>query len=264
MNVLRPVLFLVLMVSVKSSYAETPWHMTESEFASMPAVCKARAGVGGQYNHWKSMMGPGFDHTHHYCLGINFLSRAYKAKSARDKGFNLNNARTNLMYMVNAAPPTYSLMPDVYLNLGIVYRMSGRPGEAATSFIKAIELNPRLPGAYRELADFYSTTGNRAKALEVVTEGLRYNPDIKSLQRNYRELGGKLPYPEAVDKSEITEEKKDLVKPEEKPDTTQPASEPASETADDKGVTSQIEQTPQAVPPKIGSPNNPYCRFCPD
>jgi len=264
MSFLRPLLFLALMMSVDASLAKGWGGMTDSEIASMPPLCRARMNGGAEFKHWRSILGPDFDHTHHYCMGINFLNRAYNAKDKRNKGFNLNNARTNLQYMVNAASPTYSLMPDVYLNLGTVYRLSGRVGEAAASFNKAIALNPQLPSAYRELADFYATTGNRTKALEVVTDGLRHNPGTQSLQRYYRELGGKLPYPEAVDKTTNSEETKDVVKPEETLEAAQPARESASEATDANRVTSQTDQAPKAEPPKIGSPKNPYCRFCPD
>ena len=47
--------------------------------------------------------------------------------------------------MVTHAEPTFSLMPDVYLNLGVVHSLTNQTAQAITYFNKAIELNPRQP-----------------------------------------------------------------------------------------------------------------------
>jgi tetratricopeptide (TPR) repeat protein len=251
-------LFLALMMSANASLAREQWGMTDSEVASMPPLCKGRMNGGAEYKHWKSILGPDFGHTHHYCMGINYLNRAYKAKDERDRDFNLQNAHNNLMYMVKAASPTYSLMPDVYLNLGKVSRLRKNIGEAVTNYSKAIELNPRQPSAYRELTDIYAAIGQRTKALEVVTDGLRHNPGTKSLQRYYHELGGKLPYPEPV-ATTVTMERKD---------PPAPADVNATQTLPSESQLATPETSPQSAGEDyrkpIGSPTNPYCRFCPD
>ncbi len=264
MHFFRPLVFSALIMSANSSVGMDRLGMTDSEIASMPPVCIARMSGGDQYNQWRTALGPDFDHTHHYCMGINYLNRAYKSRDRRDRGFNLKNAQDNLMYMVKAASPTFSLMPDVYLNLGFVHRMSGRTGEAAASFTKAIALNPQTPRAYRELADFYAASGNRTKALEVVTDGLKHNPGTKSLQRYFRELGGKLPYPEAVVKQPLAGDAKGEIEPAVTPEPAQPAKEPASAATEANRLPPDADRAPQAEPPKVGSPKNPYCRFCPD
>jgi len=120
------------------------------------------------------------------------------------------------------------------------------------------------PDVYIAVADNYKESGNKTKALELVTEGLKINPDSKGLKRRYTELGGKLPYPEAVDKTTPVEGSKVENKPEEKLGVEQPPREAASEVADADKPAAQIETIPQVEPPKIGSPKNPYCRFCPD
>lgn len=241
-----------MVMGMLSAYANAvePWAPTDAEMASLPPYCKARmkSGQGSpEYKMWEGTLGKDFLHTHHYCAGINFINRYYRARSRQDKQFNLRSAQDTLSYMVGSASPSYSLMPDVYLNLGVVYSLMNQPAQAITHFHKAIELNPRQPKAYNALSDYYAKTQQSAKALEIVTKGLRHNPDTKSLQRRYRELGGKLPYPEPVAAAEAQPVKQEEpVGPAASPESTTPAPvEPIAE-------------------PSIGSPTNPYCRFCPD
>ena len=160
-------------------------------------------------------------------------------------------------------------MPEVYLNRGLVYSLMGDNGKAILDVNKALELNPKLVKAYALASDTYIKLNQKSEALAVVTDGLRQVPDSSVLQRLYKERGGKLPYPEplvrpaevpvappqAARDGETTEAKKSQ-------DAVQlaPAS-PAPEAAGDGG--GRAEGPPPATP-KIGSPTNPWCRFCPD
>lgn len=239
--------------------AVEPWAPTDAEMASLPPYCKARmkSGQGSpDYKMWEQTLGKDFLHTHHYCAGINFINRYYRARSQQDKNFILNNALGTLTYMVEHASPDYSLMPDVYLSRGLTYSLMKRHGEAMADMQKAIELNPRQVKAYNVLADYYVSTGEKAKALETVTAGLRHNPGTKGLQRRYQELGGKLPYPAS---SEPEPAEVEVAKPEES--SVAPAEKPAETQAAPAGTPSSEAEAPR---PQIGSPTNPYCRFCPD
>lgn len=244
----------VLMVLVSglsglATQAQGEFKVTDAEIASLPIFCAARyKGSASEYDTWIQRLGSDFAHTHHYCNGLNFINRYYRSRSQQDKVYNLDNARGNLEYMVTHADPAYSLMPDVYFNLGVVSSLRNQPAQAITHFNKAIQLNPRQPRAYSALADFYAKNKQTAKALEIVTEGLRYNPDTKSLQRRYTELGGKLPYPKLIEPAPVVEAQ--AVKQEEPTQPTANAPAPAP-----------VEPITE---PKIGSPTNPYCRFCPD
>lgn len=257
MRLMKTPLFLCLLLNSSVSFALEPWVPTAQEMGSLPLFCKARFNEGSaEYKSWSATLGPDYGHTHHYCAGSNFLNRYYKARTTQAKRFNLNNARTNFEYMVKHASPSYSLMPDVYLGLGTVHMLSGQAGQAIAAFTKAIELNPRQPRAYNALADYYAKTNQTAKALETVTEGLRHNPDTRSLQRRYTELGGKLPYPAPIE-------------PPQQAASPQESAPPALEAAPAPNVpTAEVRDTPapaEATPaPAIGSPTNPYCRFCPD
>lgn len=260
MKLLLLPLFFTMILGTFSAHALEPWVPTDSEMVSLPPFCKVKMKSGqgsADYKLWESTLGPDFLHTHHYCAGINFLNRYYRSRSQQDKHFNLNNAEDNLRYMVTHAKPTFSLMPDVYLNLGVAYSLSNQTAQAITHFNKAIELNPRQPKAYNALSDYHVKSKQSAKALEIVTAGLRHNPDTKSLQRRYTELGGKLPYPESIEPAPAVEA--EAAKPE-KPPTPAPSSvEPAATP-----TPTTTEAVKSIDEPKIGSPTNPYCRFCPD
>lgn len=249
------------MLSAHANAVE-PWEPTDSEMASLPPYCKIKMKSSPsslEYKAWQSTLGKDFLHTHHYCAGINFINRYYRSRTQQDKRFNLNNAQNNLQYMVAHADPSYSLMPDVYLNLGVVYSLSNQTAQAITHFNKAIELNPRQPKAYNALSDYYAKTKQSAKALEIVTAGLRYNPDTKSLQRRYTELGGKLPYPEPIEPTPAVEAV--AAKPE-VPATPKPTASLAEPAA--SPTTVQPATAEPIAEPQISSPTNPYCRFCPD
>lgn len=261
MNGMKWIAGLVVVCMAAAAHARLPWVPTDAEMASLPPYCKTKMKTNQgspEYNAWAATLGKDFQHTHHYCAGINFINRYYAARTALDKRTNLKDAETNLQYMVSHAEPTYSLMPDVYLNLGVVYSLSNRPAQAITNYNKAIELNPRLPKAYAGLADFYLQGKQNAKALEIVTEGLRHNPETRSLQRRYKELGGKLPYPEPVAVAEKVEPVAEPAKATAM-DQAAPASDPAAASPGEAAPAA-----PAIVTPKIGSPTNPYCRFCPD
>ncbi|MBU4500460.1 MAG: hypothetical protein KKG40_09660, partial [Gammaproteobacteria bacterium] len=140
-------------------------------------------------------MGGDFLHIHHYCFALNFMNRARGIASVKDRQSTLGAAMTNFNYVLKYTQPGFYLRSEILMNRGIALSMQHKDGEAMGDLLKAIEIDPKLPRAYATLADMYEKQKNRSKALETVTAGLRHNPDTKSLQRRYTELGGKLPYP---------------------------------------------------------------------
>jgi tetratricopeptide (TPR) repeat protein len=254
--------FSLLLFSTASPAQEAAINLSEEELVTLPRYCYARirAVNGPEYKEWERKMGPDLIHTHHYCGALSYLKRYYGATTERERQFFLRSAHTNLEYMVKHASPGYSLMPDVYFRLGEVHRFAGRAGNAKASYDKSIELNPRLASAYGALADLHVQLGQQAKALKVVSEGLRYNPETRSLQRRYRELGGKPPYPEPADAS--------LAAPGSSAQDNDTAAENSSKPETENTVASDAKSstpaTAETTEPQIGSPTNPYCRFCPD
>ena len=234
--------------------AQAAWAPTAAEMAALPAYCGARFNEGSEaFKTWRSTMGGDFIHIHHYCAGLNFLNRSYGMSSTRDRQGTLGGAVREFDYVLTHASPEFYLRAEILMNRGVALSQLKRPGEAIANLNQAIEKNPELPRAWMTLADMYDAQKQRAKALETVTEGLRHNPGTRSLQRRYTELGGKLPYPEPI-------------KPEPPAQaTTPPMAEPAAGAAEPvETAPVQTTDAPETTAPKIGSPTNPYCRFCPD
>lgn len=240
--------------------AAAEWKPSPAEMTTLPPYCAARFDEKSEaFKSWRDSMGSDFMHVHHYCAGLNFVNRARgMGSSNKDRQGTLEAALRNFDYMLAHTHPDFSLRPEILMNRGIALSMMKRSGEAVGDLMKAIEADPKQPRAYMTLADMYSQQKNRAKALETVTEGLRHNPDTKSLQRRYTELGGKLPYPDPapVEPAPVAVQ----VGPDAAP-TPDAGSTPPVESAD--SAPPSPAEAP-AAPPKIGSPTNPYCRFCPD
>lgn len=246
--------YAIIMFSWSSSAIAAETWQTEQEAKLLPPYCQGDA-------HWKSVLGPEIGWNNHTCYGINKLNRYYKSGMARNQKGQLEGALGDFNYSIGHLKPDFKLMPEIYFYRGTTYNLLARNGEAMADFLKAISLDPKLAKAYSELADIYaSKLSRRDKALEIVAEGLRHNPQTKSLQRRYTELGGKLPYPDAINIKAA-------------PDSHAPSAKTESATIPPPAATSAAGDAPSAVAPnepakqddstKIGAPGNPFCRFCP-
>ena len=243
---------------------------TDAEIRALPDYCQARLGTKGeaQFNSWRKTLGPDFEHTHHYCYGLIQLNRYYGARSSQEKKQILQGAYSNLVYVVQRVDPSYRILPEVYMNLGMVLSLQNKDGEALQAMLKAIELDPKLARAYSAIANQYVKLNKKDKALELTMEGLRQVPGNASLQRLYVKLGGQLPYPEpaAPQEQKPVEATTEAGEAETGTRTAQGA-EPVAQTSnanDNKAnEESRGSEAEGAVPPKIGSPSNPWCRFCP-
>ena len=127
---------------------------------------------------------------------------------------------------------------------------------------RALSLDPKLARAYITIADQYVKQKNRKKALDVVTEGLRHISDNKALKRRYDELGGKKPYPgPVVAASPVAPAVPETHEKAEASATTHQSGDPEA-TVNEAGPKAMEQQKTGTT--QIGSPKNPYCRFCPD
>lgn len=209
-----------------------------------------RASIAGRDTSDKRNWG----HMHHYCDGLRFYNRA--VASTRDRNefkYNIQLSLAGFDYVLLHTSPDFNMRPEVIANKARTLALAGRKAEAVTLYTGVVQQTPDYVPAYLYLADYYASS-DRKKALSLVSDGLRHNPDTKSLQRRYQELGGKLPYPEPLVQA---------APPETAPP---PAEEPVAAAAASSEVDSAAKAAaePATEKPKIGSPKNPYCRFCPD
>jgi tetratricopeptide (TPR) repeat protein len=224
-----------LLLSSTPTWAVEPFAATPAE----AAMCQARvySRLGERNENTK--------HMHHYCSGLRYLDRAYSAMgNKRDMQYKLGVAINNFDYVLTHTRENYAMRGEVHIAKAQALKLAGKKAEALAEFNKALRYDVGGPDAYQALADHYRETGDKAKALEMATEGLRRNPDSKGLQRRYTEYGGQLPYPA--------------------PMTPAPVEAQVSKPAVAPSVHAPDTIVPESKPPKIGSPTNPYCRFCPD
>lgn len=262
---------MLILASLSQNAQASKW--TDSEIQAMPPYCAARLKKDpAEYRRWQGILGPDFLHTHHFCYALGFINRHYVARTRLAKATTLNDAMGNLNYMISHASPTYSLMPEVYLNRGLVYSLMKKDAEAINDILKAVELDPRLARGYTLAAEHYTRLKLNDKALAIVTEGLRQIPDNPGLRRLYGKLGGQLPYPEpAARKAEAAALPPSGASPTEAsptettagagrdtavPQETAPAAEAGAQVKEGAAITAPTS-------PEIGTARNPWCRFCP-
>ncbi len=253
------------------SYGPTP-----EEVGMLPPYC---GGPGG--GDWKTILGPERTLNNHTCYGINRINRYYRERSTKGRNWQLQNALTDFNYSVGHLSPGFVLMPEIYYYRGLVHKLQGNNAMAISDFSKSISLDPRYHRSVAELATIYQNkVGDKNKALEVVTEGLRHSPDSKVLKRRYDILGGKMPYPEPYAKAvagaaankggngpatrpEASATTAGVTKQNE--NKASPVAQ-ASESAPISGSAASARDQADAAPPPaaIRSSSNPWCRFCPD
>jgi tetratricopeptide (TPR) repeat protein len=248
---------IVCLAGAEPSLAQPKWSgPTEGETLRLPPYCQAkfRGPASPDYARWSQSI-PEFGSVHHLCLGLNFFNRAQTSRTPRDRNTNLKYATDEFGYMITHQRPGFVLIADAYLHRGIAYALMKRDIEAANDLHQAVALNPRLERAYWTLADLYADRKQRDEALKVASEGLRYIPASEGLQKRYRELGGKLPYPDPV----VVKTPEVAATPEVKP--VEPA---AAFPADSKPPAEPVatEAPAPAATPSAGRKRS--CRFCAD
>lgn len=179
-------------------YPSTVEGYDSREVALLPAYCKHtqlfRTHVPGGNNQdeisrWSAQMGPAFQAMHHYCWGLMKTNRAMLlAKSPQDRQFYLSSSIGEFDYVLERAQPGFVLLPEIYTRKGENLIRLGRSGPAIEALEKAIELKADYWPPYAHLSDFYKSTGNTAKARDILGKGLALVPDAKGLRRRLAEL----------------------------------------------------------------------------
>ncbi|MDP2432816.1 MAG: hypothetical protein Q8O33_12390 [Pseudomonadota bacterium] len=207
-----------------------------------------------------------WSHVHHYCDCVRFTHRAYRSmvKSKADFKYNLGEALGGCNYVISRVTPDFILLPEIYLQKGIIYSLQGQDALAAAEYLKAINSDQSLVKAYVGMAEFFIKKNDKKKGLEIITKGLQNNPESKALKRMYKELGGNMPYPAPSAPTPVARVEQPVVDSE----ATVPApvaepSRPRDKVEKQEAMGAEI-NSPVAGYREIGSPTNPWCRFCTD
>lgn len=273
----RRLLFMLLSVWAAATSASDllPWAPTPSEMALLPDYCKVRATDdqrSPEFKSWMDRVGPKFLGIHHYCAGLNFINRYQYRVTDRNRNYYLSRAVPEIDYVAKDMPAGFPLAGEIYLNRGIALQLMKKEGEALLDFNRAVERDAKQVGAYLAIADIHEKRGTKVKALEVVSRGLTEVPGNKRLQRRYLALGGKEPFPGGTATRDEAMAETGSAKPESAAtdapvpgNAAVPAEKelPAPETGRAQESSEQSVTPVEETRPGIGSPTNPYCRFCP-
>ena len=233
-----------------------------TEIALLPPYCKVKFTASAhspEYRMWLDRLGPKYLNFHHYCEGLNYINRYRMLYGDEHRDYYLSLAVPQIDIVAGNMPADFPLASEVYLNRGIAHKLMGNDGAAIVDFTKSIDHNPNQMWAYTYLVELYKKGGRKDDALKLVTIGLKRIPESKALQRIYLDLGGREPFP-APDQP-LMGSAQDNIEPgvAAKPNPSIKQTTPEASTI--KGETNAVDE--ETNQPKIGTPTNPYCRFCP-
>lgn len=250
----RFLVLLTLLLFQAPAVALQPFAATKEELALMPAYCSVP----------NKSLGEACYPLNHYCDALKAMIRVdqNQAESRYWLGIAVATFERELSGHWEKCP----LKPEAHVNLGrALLRQDGitgvSSGKAVANFTQAIAIQPDYIPGYYALSDYYVQLGDKKKALNAVEEGLKYLPNSKALLRRFKELGGTTPPAPVVitSKPEVSAAAKDASAAQHKTPIESAITQPAADGAP------PVQKAPaeQSTTPKIGSPSNPWCRFCP-
>lgn len=258
-------IFLGVMSVLLTSHAMAilPSAIQPDEFSVLPAYCKAKLSDDPSDDKaYSAMIGPDWVHIHHYCFALNFTNRFYKTSDQNDKKHYMSSSLNNHDYVLTHSTPDFWMRPLIHTEKAKQLQAAKRYAESLSEANKALQISPKYVSAYVVLADVYRDLNKRTEAVSAVERGLHFEPGNKLLQRRYKSLFGK-DYVAPVIAPDLVDESVASHPPSQTEDlggTARPTETKATEAA-----TEQVEPRPStpSVPGEMGSPTNPYCRFCP-
>ena len=274
-------LLLVLFAVYAHGSPLLPDKPTDSELALLPEYCKVRAKGdyrSPEFRAWLGLLGQKYMGFLHYCEALNHLHRYRTMINDEHRNFYLARVIPEIDYIAKDMPADFPMASEVYLNRGIAHEYMGKDGAAIGDFTKSIDHDSKQVMAYIHLTKLYRKIGRNDQAAELVSNGLQRVPGNKSLQRLYLELGGQEPFP-SPDQAVIGTKPEGVpAEAEESNSKAGSSSDLKSSGADIKSASTVEQKNTEDAPEKmkdssstggetnkskIGSPTNPYCRFCP-
>jgi len=164
------------------------------EIRMLPAYCQARMAGNTReaQEHWTRVMGPTYEHIHHYCRGLVHTNRSLVHFTNRaDRMRALSYSIGEFDYVIRNAPPTFVLLPEILTKRGENLVRLGRASEGTPNLLRAIELKSDYWPPYAAMSDYHKSRGEQAQARQWLDKALAIAPNAKPLQARLAELGGK-------------------------------------------------------------------------
>ena len=267
---MRIIYLLFLPILIPAAWADQVESM--SELALLPAYCRGTQQIRSiskdttPIEQYMAIYGAAYYHFHHYCWALNAENNADKISDDYLRQSKLGSSLSDYQYFLDHAPPTFTLLPEVYTSRARVLFKLKRDDEAVKDLNTAIRLKPDYSVAYARLGDYYQRIGDKDDAIKILERGISYtrNPTNAAYFIAKLEKLGK-PF-QGVPGSAVQNEKdvaNDYGKAPEKNGT---ASTQASQSDSASAVipSENMSGPPgQTIPADQAAQPKPYCRFCP-
>ncbi len=267
-------LLLLVLLSPASWAMKTNGEIEDvSELAALPAYCKGTqttrevAHDPRPISEYVAIYGPSFMHLHHYCWALN-AENHLNQWDEYNKTFQLGVILSNIKYVLDNSPLTFSLIPEIYNTKARILFKLHRDADAVDVLFKLTQIKPDYARAYAQLGDYYQHIGDKSSAIRYYEQGLLNTKQgnaeffiwkIKKLDNNY-----KIPLVNTPPKVDTTVQDNTSAQALEKNNQS---------TSDNPPDPNQTSATPESNPTSEGAAqhppadqtakDNPYCRFCP-
>jgi hypothetical protein len=168
------------------------------EVALLPGYCPYtqlfRDHVPGGHNqekmdYWYSVMGPSYNHMHHYCYGLMKTNRANLfARTRQARLFYLQDAVTEYEYVLRNASQDFMMLPEILTKKGENLIKLDKAPLAMLDLQRAIDLKPDYWPPYATVSDYYKANGSFTLAREWLEKGLAATSNARALEQRLAEL----------------------------------------------------------------------------
>ena len=142
-----------------------------------------------EIDRWYETMGPGFHAMHHYCWGLMKTNRAlFLTRNQQLKTFYLGSSIDEFDYVLRNSPPDFVMRPEILTKKGQNLIRLGKAVAGVEQLERVVELKSDYWPPYAALSDYYKTTGDLAKARELLEKALTFAPDAKGLTSRLADL----------------------------------------------------------------------------
>jgi len=184
-------LTLALLASLQAA-AQWDGEYEPHEVARLPAYCYARMmrNSPADWKYWTGVMGPMYEHIHHYCRGMILTNRAHMPTIAPQfRKSNLFWSASEFDYVIKQAPPTFVLLPEILTKKGENLIEYGQIARGVVALEQAMSIKPDYWPPYAAMSDYYKRLGDTKKAREWLDKALAVAPEAKSLKSRLAGLG---------------------------------------------------------------------------
>ena len=175
-------------------YAAGTEPLSERDLSLLPAYCRYVNTSSGHsdraaVDHWRSIIGPTFEHLHHYCWGLNAINHATLfARTDAERRHYLGESIGAFQYVLDRATAHFVLLPEIYTKQGESYLALGNVESAIRAFEQAIAAKPDYWPPYADAADYYRRVGQSETARKWLERGLAAAPDTNALKHRLVDL----------------------------------------------------------------------------